>query len=152
MPLTALAVSAELLRRWLSLWDPRVYLTEARLPMLWVDGTNDFAYPLDPLKRSYRLAGGPRWLCTRIRMPHGQGAGEKPEEIRVFADAVVSGETPLATITSQCREGQSVWRRLSRRCRTGCVSAASTRRSSNRFCLEIRGTPSFVAGCQITAL
>ena len=96
-------------RRWLSLWDPSVYLKQAALAMFWVDGTNDFAYPLDSLEKSYRLPRGPRELCVRIRMPHGQGAGEKPQEIQAFADAVVSGTAPLPRITSQGRDDRRVW-------------------------------------------
>ncbi len=35
--------------RWLGLWDPKHYLPHAAMPMLWVSGTNDFAYPMDSL-------------------------------------------------------------------------------------------------------
>jgi hypothetical protein len=67
--------------RWLSMWDPSVYLPRAKLPMLWVTGTNDFAYPMDSLQKSYRLPSGPRALCITVRMPHGHGGpGENPPE------------------------------------------------------------------------
>ncbi len=68
--------------RWTSMWDPCVYLKDATMPMLWVDGTNDFAYPLDSLQKSYRLPTGPRTLCMKVRMPHGHPPGQTPEEIR----------------------------------------------------------------------
>jgi dienelactone hydrolase len=71
---------------WLQRWDPSVYLPRARLPMLWVTGTNDFAYPMDSLQKSYRLPPGPRTLCLRLRMPHNHPAGEQPEEIHAFAN------------------------------------------------------------------
>lgn len=96
--------------RWLELWDPSVYLRLAPMPMLWVTGTNDFAYPMDSLQKSYRLPQAPRQLCIRPRMPHGHGgAGEKPEEIHVFADNMFEGGAPLPRITSQGREGNRVW-------------------------------------------
>src|SRR5262249_21875508 len=41
--------------RWLAMWDPSHYLKNTKIPMLWVTGTNDFAYPLDSLQKSYRL-------------------------------------------------------------------------------------------------
>jgi dienelactone hydrolase len=63
--------------KWLSLWDPSVYLPNAAMPMLWVTGTNDFAYPMDSLQKSYRLTQGDRTLCIRIRMPHGHGGAVK---------------------------------------------------------------------------
>ena len=87
-------------------WDPSVYLGSAEMPMLWVTGSNDFAYTLNALQPSYRLPRGPRTLCIRLRMPHGHGgAGENPEEIRVFADSILKGGSPLPRITDQGREG-----------------------------------------------
>ena len=99
----------EKLARWLSLWDPSVYLPAAKMPMLWIDGTNDFAYPLDSLQKSYRLPTGPRTLCTKVRMPHGHPTGEAPEEVHAFADAILMGGRPLAKITDQGRGDRDVW-------------------------------------------
>jgi hypothetical protein len=85
--------------RWLSWWDPSVYLSAAEMPMLWVTGSNDFAYTLNALQSSYRLPKGLRTLCIRLRMPHAHGgAGENPEEIRVFADHLLGKGPPLARI------------------------------------------------------
>ncbi|MEN6400872.1 MAG: acetylxylan esterase [Armatimonadia bacterium] len=96
--------------RWMKWWDPSSYLGDAKMPMLWVTGTNDFAYTFPALQKSYRLPKTPRTLAIRIRMPHGHGpAGEGPEEIRVFADSILKGGDPLPKITAQGREGQSVW-------------------------------------------
>lgn len=96
--------------RWMAWWDPSVYLGNADLPMLWVTGSNDFAYTLPALQLSYRLAKGPRTLCIRLRMPHGHGgAGENPEEIRVFADSFLKNGGPLPIITGSGREGTNVW-------------------------------------------
>src|SRR5262245_8514623 len=44
---------------WLKQWDPSVYLGEAKMPILWVNGTNDFAYPMDSWQKSYRLPKSP---------------------------------------------------------------------------------------------
>ena len=95
---------------WLRQWDPSVYLPQAKMPMLWVNGTNDFAYPMDSWQKSYRLAKGPRTLCLRVRMPHGHGpAGENPEEIRVFADSILGHAEPLVQITEQGHSDREVW-------------------------------------------
>lgn len=103
-------LSAEDAARWMAWWDPSVYLGSAESPMLWVTGSNDFAYTLNALQASYRLAKGPRWLCIRLRMPHGHGgAGENPEEIRVFADSLLKGGAALPAITGSGREGTNVW-------------------------------------------
>lgn len=104
------ALGAEGAARWMRWWDPSVYLPDAKMPMLWVTGTNDFAYTFNALQKSYRLPKTPRTLAIRLRMPHGHGpAGEAPEEIRVFADSILKGGVPLARITGQGREGTSVW-------------------------------------------
>ena len=89
---------------WLRRWDPSRYLPHAQMPFLWVDGSNDFAYPLDSLQKSYHLPAGPRTLCTRVRMPHGHGGpGENPAEIHAFADNILGGRPALARITAQGR-------------------------------------------------
>ena len=95
---------------WLGRWDPSVRLRESKMPMLWVTGTNDFAYPMDSLQKSYRLARGPRAVCLRVRMPHGHGAaGENPAEILAFADSHLRDGKPLARITGQGRDSQQAW-------------------------------------------
>jgi hypothetical protein len=96
--------------QWIQWWDPSVYLGGSDLPMLWVTGSNDFAYTLEALQLSYRLAKGPHSLCIRLRMPHGHGgAGENPKEIQVFADSILKGDVPLPVITGRGREGADVW-------------------------------------------
>jgi dienelactone hydrolase len=102
---------------WLASWDPSAYLRDARMPMLWVDGTNDFAYPMDSLQKSYRLAPGPHTLCLRVRMPHGHGpAGENPAEIHAFADSQLRGGVPLAKVTGQGRDRDRVWATFTSSC------------------------------------
>ncbi|MBI5397742.1 MAG: prolyl oligopeptidase family serine peptidase [Verrucomicrobia bacterium] len=92
--------------QWLKLWDPSSYLGRAKMPFLWVTGTNDFAYPMDSLQKSYRLPRGSRTVCLRVRMPHGHGAaGEQPKEIHAFADAILRKGAPLARVTRQSCAG-----------------------------------------------
>jgi len=96
--------------RWLGWWDPSVYLRQTKIPMLWVNGTNDFAYPMDSWQKSYRSTQGLHTLCLRVRMPHGHGAaGENPPEIHAFAESLLNGGAPLAQVTGQGRRGADVW-------------------------------------------
>ncbi|NUP98522.1 MAG: acetylxylan esterase [Armatimonadetes bacterium] len=96
--------------RWMRWWDPSVYLPKVKMPMLWVTGSNDFAYTLNALQKSYRLPTSPRTLAVRLRMPHGHGAaGEGPKEIHVFADSILKGGPPLPRITAQGQEGTTAW-------------------------------------------
>ena len=95
---------------WLKHWDPSSYLGQAKMPILWVNGTNDFAYPMDSWQKSYRLPQTSRTLCLRIRMPHGHGpAGENPEEIHVFANQILRQGQPLATISDHGHSAEEAW-------------------------------------------
>jgi len=91
---------------WLKRWDPSQYLGRVTMPMLWVNGTNDFAYPMDSWKKSWMLPKTPQSLCLRVRMPHGHGpAGENPEEIFAYADSFLNAGKPLAKIVQQQTNG-----------------------------------------------
>ncbi|MEK6795740.1 MAG: acetylxylan esterase [Spirochaetota bacterium] len=98
------------LDQWFSLWDPSHYLPKAEMPVLWVNGTNDFAFPMDSMQKSYRIAVGERRLAIRVRMPHGHGgAGENPPEIHAFADALCKGGVPLSVFGDQGHDRTSAW-------------------------------------------
>lgn len=71
---------------WHELCDPASYLPGAAMPMLFVTGTNDSAYPLDSLKKSYSVVPGPAALCVRREMPHSHTDGWAPVEIHLFTD------------------------------------------------------------------
>ncbi|MBM3476346.1 MAG: dipeptidyl aminopeptidase [Armatimonadetes bacterium] len=106
---SAKSLGEERAARWMRWWDPSVYLTDAAMPMLWVTGTNDFAYWLPALQQSYHATKGPHTLCVTLRMPHGHGGhGENPPEIKGFADSLLLGGQPLAKITGQSRDGTLV--------------------------------------------
>lgn len=98
--------------RWLDLWDPSAYLPRARMPMCWVTGTNDFAYPLDSLQRSALLPQGERTLCIRVEMPHGHEPGWTAPEIGVAADAELMGGAPLPRVMEHGVSGGTLWARV----------------------------------------
>lgn len=72
---------------WSGMWDPVRFLPFAKIPFLWLSGTNDFAFELDRIMRSADLAPAESQFCIRLRMVHAHGApGEAPPEILAFAD------------------------------------------------------------------
>ncbi len=73
-------------QRWTSLWDPSQYLPAVEMPILFVNGTNDFAYPLDSYMKSYHLVPGEKQLCVTVNMPHSHPAGWEPPTIVRFMD------------------------------------------------------------------
>lgn len=95
---------------WLKQWDPSKYLGRVQMPILWVNGTNDFAYPMDSWKKSWMLPKSASTLCLRVRMPHGHGpAGENPEEIFRYADSFSKDGKPLLKILDQGSQGDETW-------------------------------------------
>jgi dienelactone hydrolase len=72
-------------KTWVENFEPSKYVGKAKMPMLFVNGTNDFAYPLDSYQKSYRLVKN-RNLCVTVNMPHGHPQGWAPKEIGLFAD------------------------------------------------------------------
>ena len=92
-------MSPEQRSRWVSLFDPSRHLDRAACPMLFVNGTNDFAYPPDSWNRSTLLPKGPVNRSFTIKLPHGHIFTFK--EVDAFIDAVLLKDAkPLATVSS----------------------------------------------------
>jgi dienelactone hydrolase len=98
---------AERRKLWVENFEPSRYLGQARMPVLFVNGTNDFAYPLDSYRKSYRLVKDYA-LCVTVNMPHGHRQGWAPAEIGLFIDQHLRQGKPLAHIASMKRDGQRV--------------------------------------------
>jgi len=95
-------------KRWIETFDPSRYLPGCRMPMLFVNGTNDFAYPLDSYRKSYRRVRGPRTLCVTVGMKHSHVHGWAPKEIGLFVDSVLRGAKTLARFVDDTRKGKEV--------------------------------------------
>lgn len=96
--------------RWARLWDASCYLPFAKCPMMWVDGTNDFAFSLDRVRRSAALAADvPHVFSTHLRMVHGHGEpGEGPREILAFADFFARGGPDVVRVGECRRDGRRI--------------------------------------------
>jgi len=99
-------------QRWLTNFDPSQYLGQVRCPILFVNGTNDFAYPLDSYQKSYQLVPGPTDLCVTVRMPHGHPPGWAPPEIGLFVDQVLRQGVPLARVGMPAVSGDQASTRI----------------------------------------
>ena len=87
--------------RWIKYFEPSRYLAGVSCPILFVNGTNDFAYPLDSYQKSYNLVDEKlRHLCVTVRMPHGHVEGWAPQEIGLFVDSVLRQQKPLARLSA----------------------------------------------------
>jgi dienelactone hydrolase len=98
-------------KRWVETFDPSKYLPKVTCPILFLNGTNDFAYPLDSYQKSYELVKGPRTLSVRVRLRHGHIWTF--EEVDAFIDSHLKKGDPLPEIGVMKRDGASVSARVS---------------------------------------
>jgi dienelactone hydrolase len=101
--------------RWVALWDPSNYLPAVSMPILFVNGTNDFAYPLDSYLRSFDVVGSQdKQFCVTVNMPHSHRDGWAPAEIGWFIDQHLLKKPALPVVGDPKIDGEQV--------RTSCRS------------------------------
>lgn len=71
---------------WIRLHDPSRFLRHCRVPIFFVNGTNDRHYPLKSYARTYKLVQGAVTLRIEAGMRHSHGHGWAPLEIGRFVD------------------------------------------------------------------
>lgn len=100
------AVGAARRARWVDAFDPSKYLPNVTRPVLFLNGTNDFAYPMDSYQKCYELVKGPRTVSVRVRLPHGHiwTFGE----VDAFIDSHLKSGAPLPGIGPMTRAGDVV--------------------------------------------
>jgi dipeptidyl aminopeptidase/acylaminoacyl peptidase len=84
--------------KWIQLWEPSMYMGLATMPVFFVNGTNDFAYPLDSYSKTYNLVKSERNYRITVNMPHGHQQGWAPEEIGIFVDQYLKGGISLPIV------------------------------------------------------
>lgn len=90
-------MTPELRSQWLSSLDPSAYLSAVRCPILFLNGTSDFAYPLDSYKKSVELVAEPlRTVSVQVALPHGH-IWTFPE-VDAFIDHSLRGTDPLLRV------------------------------------------------------
>lgn len=94
--------------RWVALWDPSRYLPAVGAPILFVNGTNDFAYPLDSYQKSFDAVPQQKQLRVTVNLPHSHPAGWTPPEIGLFIDQHLLGRPALPTVGDPRIEGGHV--------------------------------------------
>ncbi|WP_312112814.1 alpha/beta hydrolase family protein [Brevibacillus reuszeri] len=102
------AMPAAVARKMRRLWDPSTYLAKSRLPMLWVNSSNDTHFPLSIFVRSYELnkQNDPSSvLSIHHGMGHSYQEGCTAKELFAFADHIVKGGAPLVGIREARQEG-----------------------------------------------
>jgi dienelactone hydrolase len=91
---------------WLKLWDPSSYVGSAPMRMLFVNGSSDFAYPLDSYMKTYRLVQSPKNIRIEPAMSHGHIFDVK--EVLQFFDSVFKAGPSLPQVTRAGVEGDQI--------------------------------------------
>ncbi len=90
--------------KWNKLWDPSSYLGSARMPVAFLNGTNDFAYPMDSYAKTCALVQTEKNYSIQLGMRHGHIFNFK--EFFVFADQYLKGGAPMhAVARPEVKEG-----------------------------------------------
>lgn len=92
---------------WLKHFGPERYVGQARMPVLFVNGTNDFAYPLDSYQKTYEPVQN-KTLCVTKELPHSHPAGWAPLEIAAFVAQHLNKGPAFAKIDRVQRDGGKV--------------------------------------------
>lgn len=111
------AMDREARERWLKLFDPAVAVKNIACPVLFLNGTHDFAYPPDSYRKTFKLVQPAlRTVAVRVDLPHGHiwSFGE----VDAFVDSVLlppsegSQRVELARVSEINREGETVSARV----------------------------------------
>lgn len=89
----------DLKQRWNRNFDPSQYVSGIRCPVLFVNGTNDFAYPMDSYQKTYRLVRQPD-LCIKANLPHGHPQGWGIPDVYIYADSILKQEPAYPRLSS----------------------------------------------------
>lgn len=83
---------------WVRQYDPSSWLDRCRVPILFVNGTNDLHYCLDSYMKSYTIVPGEKNLCVTVNMPHSHPDGWARQEIGLFIDSKCKAQSPLPVL------------------------------------------------------
>jgi len=97
---------------WADQYDPKHYIGKAKMPMLFVNGTNDPHFYLDSYAKTYALVKDKN-LCIKIGLKHSHHYGWNNDEIFAFINSYLNGSAALDKIEKvMLTEGQSVYTKV----------------------------------------
>jgi hypothetical protein len=96
---------AEQRESWTRHFDPSQFVGGTSCPILFLNGTNDFAYPPDSYKKTYQLPKSPVTIAMVPRLPHGH-IWTFPI-VDLFVDSVLNEGEPLPKVAAMKVEGET---------------------------------------------
>jgi cephalosporin-C deacetylase-like acetyl esterase len=105
-------MSAENRAKWVQLWDPSMYVGSAAMPMLFINGGRDFAYPPDSHAKTYALVQSPKNISFVPDLRHGH-IFDRPKALEVFIQHHIEDGIPLPKVSSPHVAGKHVKAKVS---------------------------------------
>lgn len=94
---------------WYAQWDAKNYIPAIRIPVLWVNGTNDkYFWPPAWQKSHGQMPASLRTVSLHLGMQHGHPPAGDPPEVHAFADSIVRGGEKLPKIVASRNQGGSL--------------------------------------------
>lgn len=93
---------------WVKEYDPGSLLPRCRVPIFFVNGTNDVHYVLDSYMKSHAVVPGEKHLRIQVNMPHGHPPGWAPQEIGLFIDSKCRDGKPLPVLGAPVVQGDQI--------------------------------------------
>jgi dienelactone hydrolase len=101
------SLGADATQRWVELWDPSRYVAHARVPMLFINGTNDFAYFVENWQKTAILAGNAQYaMIPELKHSHLHGA--EPGEIYRFISTILEDKNDFNSSIKLKQKGSQV--------------------------------------------
>lgn len=99
------SLGLETSKKWLALWEPSSYVGNARMPLLFVNGTNDFAYHVESWQKTVDLASNAHQLLIP-EMGHNHELGAEPVEIEAFIENIFAKSIALPLLGTAKKIGK----------------------------------------------
>ena len=85
--------------KWCKYWDANNFLSNAKMPVLFVNGTNDFFFHLDSWTKTTMLPAN-TYMALQVKMGHSHRRADVPV-VYAFADMVTKGAAKLPRLVSE---------------------------------------------------
>jgi dienelactone hydrolase len=95
-------------RLYRQVWDPVLWLPNAKMPLFWFTWLRDPHFPLSAQSASYRAAPGPRMVAVLPDVGHSHPAAWNQPDSYAFADAIVRRGRPWLRQLGLRRQGAEV--------------------------------------------
>lgn len=94
-------------QNWVALWDPSSYVANATVPMLFINGTNDFAYFVENWQKTANLASNAQYaMIPELKHSHVHGA--EPGEIYRFIGTILEDKNDFNSSIKLNQKGSEV--------------------------------------------